>query len=383
MSRDPCLQLLRDLIAIDSVNPALVPGARGEGEIAGAVARHMRRIGLDVEVQEVEPGRPNVVGVLEGRAPGPSLMLCGHMDTVGVEGMEAPFDPVEQDGRMYGRGSLDMKGGLAAMIDAARLAAAGGLRRGRLIVAAVIDEEFASAGAEALVTRWRADAAVVAEPTDVQIGVAHKGFAWLDVETRGRAAHGSRPREGRDAILRMGRVLQRLEALDRELQLRIPHPRLGAPSLHASLIEGGQELSSYPERCILKLERRTVPGESDDQAVLEVSEILEILTAEDPDFRSTVHLRFARRPYEIDAAHPLPRRLGAVLASMGHQAGETGMSFWTDAAILGAAGIPTVLFGPGGAGLHGREEYTRIEEVLLCRDAIVQLAEGAWMLPGA
>jgi acetylornithine deacetylase len=381
VSRDPCLQLLCDLIAIDSVNPSLVPGARGEGEIADAIARHLTRIGLDVEVENVAPGRPNVVGVLEGRAPGLTLMLCGHMDTVGVDGMEAPFDPVEREGRIYGRGAQDMKGGLAAMIDAARLAAAGGLRRGRLLVAAVVDEEYASAGADALVSRWHADAAIVTEPTDVQIGVAHKGFAWLDVETRGRAAHGSRPREGRDAILRMGRVLQRLEALDRELQLRIPHARLGTPSLHASLIEGGQELSSYPARCGLRMERRTLPGESGSEAVREVFEILEILAAEDPDFRSEVHLRFARPPYEIDPAHPLPRELSTILSSMGYEAETVGVSFWTDAAVLGAAGIPSVLFGPGGGGLHGCEEYTRAEEVLLCRDALAQLTQ-APMLTG-
>src|SRR3954447_25958994 len=151
----------------------------------------MRALGLDVHVQEAAPGRPNVIGVLEGRAAGRSLMFCGHIDTVGVEGMEAPFEPREANGRLYGRGSQDMKSGVAAMIDAARVAAERGLERGRLIVAVVVDEEYASIGADALVRDWRADAAVITEPTDLQIGVAHKGFAWLDLETRGHAAHGS------------------------------------------------------------------------------------------------------------------------------------------------------------------------------------------------
>ena len=174
---DPSIALLRDLVAIDSVNPSLVPGAAGEGPIAAAIADHLRRIGLDVEIQDVAPGRPNVIGVLEGRARGRSLMLCGHVDTVGVEGMSRPFDPVERDGRLYGRGSQDMKGGVAAMIDSARVLARDGLAAGRLIVAAVIDEEYASIGADALVTRWRADGAVVTEPTDLQIAIGHKGFA--------------------------------------------------------------------------------------------------------------------------------------------------------------------------------------------------------------
>src|SRR5437899_3086377 len=201
---DPSIKLRRELVAIDSVNPSLVPGAAGEGAIAQAIAAELRRIGLDVELQDAADGRPNVVGVLEGHARGRSIMFCGHIDTVGVDGMDAPFDPVERGGRLYGRGAQDMKGGVAAMIDAARVLAESRLASGRLVVAAVVDEEYASVGADALVTRFRADAAVVTEPTDLQIAIGHKGFAWTEIRTRGRAAHGSRPRDGRDAIVRMG-----------------------------------------------------------------------------------------------------------------------------------------------------------------------------------
>jgi acetylornithine deacetylase len=374
MPHDPCISLLRDLVSIDSVNPSLVPGARGEGEIAGAVADHMRAIGMDVHLQQVRSGRPNVIGVFEGREPGPALMFCGHLDTVGVAGMDAPFDPVERDGRLFGRGAQDMKAGVAAMIDAVRVAAARGLRRGRIIVAAVVDEEYASIGADALVTAWSADLAVVTEPTDLRIGVAHKGFVWLDIATRGRAAHGSRPRDGRDAILRMGRVLHRLEVLDRQLQARAPHPLMGTASLHASMISGGQELSSYPERCMLQMERRTIAGETAEGAAREVDDILEVLRAEDVEFHADAHVTFSRPPYEIPAGHQLPAMLRRVLSSMGHAGDEVGMSFWTDAAVLGAAGIPTVLFGPGGAGLHGREEYVTVSDVIACRDALASLA---------
>jgi acetylornithine deacetylase len=368
MPHDPCISLLRDLVSIDSVNPSLVPGARGEGEIAGAVADHMRAIGMDVHLQEVRSGRPNVIGVFAGREPGPALMFCG------VAGMDAPFDPVERDGRLFGRGAQDMKAGVAAMIDAVRVAAARGLRRGRIIVAAVVDEEYASIGADALVTAWSADLAVVTEPTDLRIGVAHKGFVWLDIATRGRAAHGSRPRDGRDAILRMGRVLHRLEVLDRQLQARAPHPLMGTASLHASMISGGQELSSYPERCMLQMERRTIAGETAEGAAREVDDILEVLRAEDVEFHADAHVTFSRPPYEIPAGHQLPAMLRRVLSSMGHAGDEVGMSFWTDAAVLGAAGIPTVLFGPGGAGLHGREEYVTVSDVIACRDALASLA---------
>jgi acetylornithine deacetylase len=378
---DPSIKLLRDLVAIDSVNPSLVPGAAGEAQIAEAVAAHLRSIGLDVELQEVVPGRSNVIGVLEGRARGRSLMLCGHVDTVGVDGMTAPFDPVERDGRLYGRGSQDMKGGVAAMIDAARhVAQNGGLRAGRLLIAAVVDEEYASLGADALVTRWRADAAVVTEPTDLEIAIGHKGFAWFEIETRGRAAHGSRPLEGRDAILRMGRVLHELEALDRRLQATAPHPLMGTASLHASLIEGGRELSSYPDRCVLKLERRTVSGESEADVTRQIERILARLRRADAEFEASLTPVFGRPSYELPADHALPRALAkarqdATVAGGGSPA-FVGMSFWTDAAVLGTAGIPSVLFGPGGAGLHSVEEYVEIDDVLRCRDALAALARG-------
>ena len=388
---DPSIRLLRELVAIDSVNPSLVAGAAGEKQIAAAIAAHMKAIGLDVEVHDAAPGRPNVVGVLEGRRKGRSLMFCGHIDTVGVDGMRAPFDPVERDGRLYGRGAQDMKGGVAAMIDAARLVASEGLESGRLIVAAVVDEEYASVGADALVARWRADGAVVTEPTDMQIAVGHKGFAWFEVETRGRAAHGSRPKDGRDAILRMGRVLHALERLDRDLQSRPPHPLMGAASLHASLIEGGRELSSYPDRCLLKLERRTVPGEDDASVGEELRHLLSTLRADDPELEATVTPLFSRPPYSLSPDNPHPhtlvKALGAPPDARAKRAAPpesercefefVGMSFWTDAAVLGSAGIPSVLFGPGGAGLHSTEEYVEIQDVLRCRDALAALAR-AW-----
>ncbi len=374
---DNALRLLKELIAIDSVNPALVPGAAGEAAVGRAVAEAMRGMGLTVETQEVAPGRPNVIGTLEGRLPGRSLMFCGHLDTVGVAGMKAPFDPVERDGRIYGRGSEDMKSGVAAMIDAARVVAeSGGLAAGRLVVACVVDEEHASLGADALVTRWRADAAVVTEPTDLEIAVAHKGFEWVEIETEGVAAHGSRPREGRDAIRLMARVLNGLDHLDRRLQAEPPHPLLGTASLHASLIEGGRELSSYPDRCHLQMERRSIPGEAPGIAAREVDELLTRLRAEDPEFKAASRAMFARSHYEIAADHELPHAMRRALSAFAPSLSRTpiGMSFWTDAAILGDAGIPSILFGPIGAGLHSVEEWVDAQSVLTCRDALVNLS---------
>jgi acetylornithine deacetylase len=367
-------RLLSDLVAIDSVNPLLVPGAAGEAAIARRIAAEMESIGLEVHITDAVPGRPNVVGVLRGRAPGRSLMLCGHTDTVGVSGMSRPFAPEIRGGRLYGRGAQDMKGGVAAMLGAARRIAAGGLHAGELVVAAVVDEEHSSLGAEALVRRWTADAAVVTEPTGLDVAVAHKGFQWMTVETRGRAAHGSRPQDGRDAILRMGRVLAALERLDGALAAGSRHPLLGVASLHASLIHGGQELSSYPARAWLEFERRTLPGESGSVALEELDVILNELRASDPEFECDRRAMLTRDAYEIDPASPLPGLLVDAATRVGCPAATTGMTFWTDAAILGAAGTPAVVFGPGGAGLHSTEEYVLLDDVEKCCAALVELA---------
>ena len=307
---DALRRLLCDLVAIDSVNPLLVPGAAGESAIARRLAEEMRDLGLEVHVTEAAPGRPNVVGALNGRAPGRTLMLCGHTDTVGVAGMTRPFEPDVRNGRVYGRGSQDMKGGIAAMVGVARnLVEAGGLETGKLILAAVVDEEHSSLGAEALVRTWHADAAVVTEPTGLDVAVALKGFQWVAVETHGRAAHGSRPLEGRDAILRMGRVLAGLEALDRSLHAGRSHPLLGTASLHASLIHGGQELSTYPHRAWLEFERRTLPGEPSSAAIDELDRIIQQLRAADTEFEAERRPMLSRDAYEIDPASSLPAEL--------------------------------------------------------------------------
>ena len=378
---DPSIRLLRELVAINSVNPTLVPGAPGEHAVAGLVAAEMRRCHLDVSVESIAPGRPNVVGVLEGRTKGKgrSLMFCGHTDTVGVAGMTDPFTPVERGGRLYGRGAQDMKGGVAAMIAAAAAVAnGGGLASGRLIVAAVVDEEHSSIGADALVKAWRADAAIVTEPTNLDIAVGHKGFAWVEVDVKGRAAHGSRPAEGQDAILRLGRVLARLEELDGSLQARPPHALVGTGSLHASFVQGGNELSSYPDRATLQMERRILPTEPEGTALAEVQQILDALVREDASFRGTAKAMFSRPGYEVPGNHELPQALAAAIGRVGGQPRITGASFWTDAAILGLAGIPSILFGPGGAGLHSNEEYVNVADVVMCRDTLVELAT-QWM----
>ncbi|MEO8290471.1 MAG: M20/M25/M40 family metallo-hydrolase [Gaiellaceae bacterium] len=358
----PVAELTAELVRIDSVNPELVPGGAGEAEIAAFVASWLEEAGLVAEVEEVAPGRPNVIGRARGSGGGRSLLLNAHMDTVGYAGMEAPLEPRVENGRLHGRGAYDMKGSLAAIMVAGAEAAQAGLR-GDVLVAAVVDEEVASIGAEAAARGYRADAAIVAEPTGMQLAVAHKGFVWIEVETKGRAAHGSRPDLGADAIVAMGRVLTGLNALSAALAANPSHPLLGSGSVHASLIEGGQELSTYPERCVLSLERRTVPGES---AELVERQIRALADGSGPEIRTT----FVREPFEVSQDEEV------VQAVRRHAGGPAvvGVPFWADSAVFAAAGIPTVVFGPGGEGAHAEVEWVDTADLERCKDVYLAVA---------
>jgi acetylornithine deacetylase len=366
--------LLRDLVAMDSVNPSLVPGARGEAEAAHLLRDWLAQQGIAAELQEAgaDPAlsRPNVVARIGPDAPVAGLLLVAHIDTVGAGDMPDPFTPRERDGCLYGRGALDIKSGVAAMcVAAATLLKENAKLAKPLLIAAVVDEECNSIGTQALVKQVRAEAAVVLEPTDLRLCIAHKGYAWLEVITRGRAAHGSLPDEGRDAIAHMGRVLGRLEALDARLAVRAPHPLLGRASVHASLISGGHELSSYPAECRLQIERRTLPGETEAQIESEVGSLLRSVAADDPDFSGDARLLSSRAPYAIVPDAPIVTAATHALRRVTGTAELCGMGFWTDTALLADAGIPGVVLGPRGLGLHGAEEHVELDSV----DALAQV----------
>src|SRR5256712_869522 len=316
--------LICELVAIESVSRDLVPSGSGETAIAQYVASWMSAAGLDVEIVEPVPGRPSVVSVLRGTGGGRSLMLNAHMDTVGAGGMPDAFSPRVEEERIYGRGAYDMKASLAAIMITAREAARLRLK-GDLIITAVADEEVASLGTAAVVSRFRADAAIVTEPTELRLCLAHKGFVWLEVETRGVAAHGSRADLGVDAIAHMGRVLTGVLELDRRLRSGPRHGLLGTGSIHTSLIEGGQEMSTYPARCVAKLERRTVPGEDGATTLREIQEQI-------GDERSTARVLLERPPSEVAADHPLSR----AVASAAADPALIGVAYWMDMALLNA-----------------------------------------------
>ena len=376
------LKLLEDLVAIDSVNPTPVlatagrPGALGEGRAAEHVQEFLRANGIAAELEEAAPGRPNVVAMIGSANVKPALMIVAHIDTVGAGDMREPFTPRVRDGKMYGRGALDIKSGVAAMCAAAVEIAREGARLARpVIIAGVVDEECNSIGTEALLRRGHAaEAAIVMEPTDLKLVVAHKGYAWFEIVTHGRAAHGSLPAEGRDAIRMMGCVLVALDELETRLASRAPHARLGNASLHASLIAGGQELSSYPAECRLQIERRMLPGETEQSTQAELREMLADLESHDAEFRATLRGGLGARPaYEIREDSPLVQRTQKIVAHACGACELSGMAAWTDTALLAAAGIPGVVFGPTGRGLHGAEEYVELDSVGQCADTLREL----------
>ncbi|MBT5876346.1 MAG: ArgE/DapE family deacylase [Candidatus Latescibacteria bacterium] len=365
------VELLKELIRIDSVNPDLVPDGAGEAAIGEFVRAYMADSGLEVVVQDSAPGRPNVIGTLRSANPvsGKSLMLNGHTDTVGFGKMDIdPLDPVERGGRIYGRGSADMKSGVAAMLSATAAVVRSGIRlSGDVIVAAVVDEEYASIGTETLVKDFGADAAIVTEPTNLSLTVAHKGFAWIEITTRGRSAHGSDSSSGRDAIMMMAEVLQSFRQHDQSQLATRNHPILSPPSLHASIIEGGKELSTYPDTCRLQLERRTVPGETQASIEVEIADILDGCRLRDADFSAESAVLFYREPLEIDRSDSVVKALHASFQDVAGRSPEyTGSAGWMDSGILCASGIPTVVFGPSGDGFHGAVESVDRDSVVQC-----------------
>jgi len=371
---DELEKLLSDLVSINSINPDLVPGSPGEMEIAHYIADWLKLKEVEVELVESVSGRPNVVGIARGTGDGKTLLLNGHMDTVGVAGMPDAHQPRIKDGRLYGRGSYDMKSGVAACMLAIAEARKQRLR-GDVIFTGVIDEEYASLGTVDLAKRFQADGAIVAEFTELQLIRAHRGFVWLEVETIGKAAHGSRPDLGVDAIVKMGKILNEIEKLDQTLRANPTHPLLGSGSLHASLIHGGQELSSYPERCLLSVERRTLPGEMPEEVEAELAEIAQKVQRSDPSFQTVVRRGIDRSPLETSEEADIVKAIqDASIKVLNHPSQIAGVQFWTDAAVLSAAGIPSVLFGPAGSGAHAVEEWVDLSSVKACAEIYLATA---------
>jgi acetylornithine deacetylase len=359
-------ELLKELVKIDSVNPTLVPGAKGEEEIADYVANWLKSLGLKAKVDKIAPKRANAVGTLKGTGSGRSLMLNGHIDTVGYDYMTIdPLKPVIKEGRMYGRGTFDMKGGLVSSLAALKAVIDSGTQlKGDVVVAGVCDEEYASIGTERLMEKTRVDAAIIGEPSALQIERCHKGFAWIDIETKGLAAHGSMWGTGVDAIAKMGPVLTGLEAIGAKLQKK-KHPVLGPASVHAGTIKGGLELSTYPDKCLLSIERRTIPGEERKDVEAEMEALLRGIAEKDPKFKASYEITFYRGPMDV----PETADICQTIVACSKEAIKLTPSFmggsgWMDTQIMWEKGIPAVAYGPAGEGAHAAVEWVDLDTVM-------------------
>ncbi len=370
LSPSHVLGVVRELVRIPSVNPALAPDeGQGEAEIAAFARDWLAARGVEAWLEEAAPGRPNAVGRV-GAGAGPSLTLCAHLDTVGTVGMEIPpFEPRADGNRLYGRGAYDMKGSVGAILSAAAALARAEIG-GTVWLALVADEEHASLGASDFVRRHSTDACLLTEPSEGRLILAHKGFVWLEVETTGRAAHGSRWDVGVSAIGRMGRIVAALEEFDaNELRRRV-HPLVGPASLHPARVAGGVGLSTYAPSCQLQVERRTLPGETAEQVVEEIERVVRAAGEE-----AQVRRILDRPAFTCDPDTPIAAALrDAVKSVTGRTPEDGGVAYWMDAAIFASAGIPTVNYGPAGAGAHAAVEWVDVESVVSCARILAEAA---------
>lgn len=361
------ISLLKELVKINSINPFEGKG-NGEAEVSEFIRERLQSYGTQTRLQKVKGGRTNVIGTMKGMGGGKSLMLNGHMDTVGVtEETKNPFGAiVDSKGLLHGRGACDMKGSIASMLGAIKaLADSGSELKGDLIFTGVIDEEYLSTGTNAIIKEYTSDGAIVGEPTSLGIAIAHKGYAWVGVDVHGRASHGSVPEKGVDAIAKASKLVSRLSELQNSYK-SISHPLLGNPKMHMSTITGGTEWSVVPEACSVRLERRTLPAEPKNVAVKEIKKVIGELSAEDREFSADVTSFFDQPGLDISREEPVVQTLTTAFRQVMHrEPAIVGVPYWTDAALLvSKRGIPACLFGPGDIGLaHSADEYVPLKEV--------------------
>ncbi len=355
-------ETLIDLVKINSINPALEAEGSGEWEVAHCIADKLQALGWDSSLEKISEGRCNVVCHIGGVASGKSLILNAHMDTVGVEGMRDPFAATIKDGKLYGRGAYDMKGSIAAILGVAKAIHDNKIQLpGSLILSFVADEEYESAGTTEFLKKYTADACIVTEPTDLDICLGHRGFGVYQISTEGVIAHGGLNQIGVDANLKMGKVLHEINIISEKLNAR-KHPLVGEASVHVPIINGGQSLFIYSGKCTIHVERRTLPGETENQVLHELQNMLDKIAREDRDFRSELKQIIWRNPYEISKDAPISKALISCIPS-DHKASFIGHGWWEDSGLFGQAGIDTIIIGPKGGGIHQQVEWVELASV--------------------
>ncbi|HEX5189346.1 MAG TPA: M20/M25/M40 family metallo-hydrolase [Streptosporangiaceae bacterium] len=372
------IELLSAMVRIESVTPSLIPTGAGEANVAAHIAQWLAKTGADVDVVEVAPGRQNVVARLRGTGGGPVLCLNAHSDTVGYAGWpEEALRPRIDGDRMYGLGAADDKGGCAAaMLALAAVAESGAQLRGDLLVACVADEEGRSLGTEHLVEQGGIDAAIVIEPQPThELVVEHQGFGWIDIVTHGVAAHGCEPGVGVDAIVHLAHVITRLGRLDRDVFQLHPSLMNGRTVFHTGTISGGTDYATYPNVAKVGIEIGTQPGESLSDRVAEIEAIFADVARTEQGFSGQVVVRLEREPFVAQGQERLQDVVvKAMTAVLGREPSITGMNGWTDAALLQAAGIPTLLLGATGGNYHTTGEWASISELARLTEILEQSA---------
>lgn len=370
---DAAVDLTAALVGIDSVNPTLVPGAAGERAAAEFLADRLVAQGFDVDLLEPDgmPGRTSLLASLDF-GPGRAIVLNGHLDTVGVEGMDDPFTARIDGDRMFGRGTCDMKAGVAGMVVAAEALAADPPSGGQILLAMVADEEDASVGTPAVIADladrgMTPDVAVVGEPSWLDLAVAHRGFAVMRAELVGRATHTSRKEEGVDAIAALARLILAAEEHDRRLADAPPHPLLRHGSSVVSVVRGGTAPFTVAAEAQAWVERRTLPGATGADALAELEDMLTSVRAAMPDITTSAVMELDRSPWEVDPASASTTFMDAVrsaaIALGAHQPEEVGAPYWMESALWQGAGIPAVVYGPAGGSLHAIDEWVSVEQV--------------------
>jgi len=378
VTAEQAVELLDAMVRIESVTPWLIPTGSGEAKVAAFIAAWLNRAGAHVEVVEVEPGRPNVLARLRGTGGGPTLCLNAHSDTVGYAGWQADALTPRIDGdRMYGLGAADDKSGCAAAMFALAAIAESGVRlRGDLLVACVADEEGASIGSEHLARQGGIDAAIVIEPQPThELVVEHQGFGWIDVITRGVAAHGCEPDTGVDAIVHLAEVITRLHRHDVRRFQPYPSPLNGRTVFHTGTITGGTDYATYPDAATVGIEIGTQPGEDLSDRVAEIEAIFADIARTEPGFRGEVVIKLEREPFVAEGHEALQSVVAKAMTDvLGREPKITGMNGWTDAALLQAAGIPTLLIGSTGGNYHAPNEWASISELVKLCEILERIA---------
>lgn len=385
---DAAVDLAAELVRIDSVNPGLVDGAAGETEIVERLADRLTRGGFAVEIVQGagRDGRPSLIATHAGTGGGRRLLLNGHLDTVGVEGMAEPFGARivgdRHTGRLYGRGACDMKAGVAAMIAAAETAAGQGTA-GDIVLALVADEEHASCGTEAVLDRLSnrlPDACLIGEPTWLDLVSAHRGYAVIEVTFEGVAAHSAQPELGVNAVTHLGRLLAAVEARNTEIAASAGHPLAGVGSLTATVVAGGTSPFLIPDSASVVLERRTVPAERTSDSLAEIEGLLHQLQLEDESIRATpsVSVSLSREAWQFDPEDPAGAALAQSLTNalqprLQRTPEPVAMPYWMESALWQAAGVPTVVCGPAGGGLHAAQEWVELAQVRHYADSLVEV----------